>query len=61
MIIDLEEKIKQQQEESEIPEEIATKIEQANRELEESGAVDGLKVGTAAPNFTLSNASSIYN
>jgi len=53
IIILLKYKIKELQAESDLPQEVADKIEQANQELEESGIVDGLKEGTEAPNFKL--------
>lgn len=56
MIVNLKEHIKELQQESDMPEELAAKIDQANQELEESGTVNGLSQGEEAPDFTLFNA-----
>ena len=56
VIINLKEDIKELQQESDMPEELAQKIDQANQKLEESGNVNGLSQGDEAPDFTLFNA-----
>ena len=53
MIVDLQEKLEQLKNKSDMPQDTVNKIEEANQELENSGTVDGLKVGDKAPDFTL--------
>ena len=53
MITDLQEKLEQLKNKSDMPQDTVNKIEEANQELENSGTVDGLKVGDKAPDFTL--------
>ncbi|RCW52094.1 peroxiredoxin-like family protein [Halanaerobium sp. ST460_2HS_T2] len=55
MIKNLQEELNRLGKNNETPAEIQQKIAEANQKLEESGEVDGLKVGDRAPNFKLRN------
>mgnify|MGYP006273922273 FL=1 len=53
MIVDLAEKLKLLEQDSDLPAEKAAKIDRINQELANSGKVDGLKEGTKAPDFAV--------